>query len=300
LEPKPWKVGQWVLYKRRHGTEVGYEKLSVVADDPCGLWIEQVIQDHDGRWTSTFCVHVPNWPRTAGAELQVLITQGKGEEPAVFDFRNGQKTAERSRFDWVVSRVSASWRAAHQLPRETIRVPAGRFSDALKVVTADGASTRWSHPEVPFDGMVKQHATDGSIENVLLAYGDTGATSVLPELAEQLRAALTPKEPPPFFFGFGAGLTWVSGTGADASRANALVGHAGLRVASELDLVAVFRRLRQLHLRARSNTRRERWVRSARGAVESLANTTTETAHTRCLRPRWNRVCGARSRFEQQ
>ena len=57
IEPRLWGMGQWSLYKITIDGEVGYEQLSIVAVDGCGMWVQLLTQSVRSRTTITGCVH---------------------------------------------------------------------------------------------------------------------------------------------------------------------------------------------------------------------------------------------------
>ncbi len=237
LEPKPWQLGQWALYKKTQADgKVDYERVSVVALDSCGTWIERMIQNYDGLWRWTVCVRPPRDASVTLDDLQVVITEMMGSELGVFDFRDGQ-AAGAKRFEWIVSDLAAPWRGNFGLAREDLDVPAGHVSQAVKRTSLDRGVrvTIWSHPEVPFDGMVKQLSEGRMVE--LLEYGDQGVSGAVSRLALEL-AALEHK--PQVRSGGYLGLGYGVGRFSDTQRtAETITGQLGRRVAPRLDLLVV-------------------------------------------------------------
>ena len=247
LEPKPTQLGQWVLYQTRHGDVVGYERFSVVALDGCGIWIHHEILEYRGRWRWTFCVRPGAGRRTdvlaadLGAaldSLQVVISQMDQQPgPVVFDARYRRDAGSRAGFEGIVARlVLPPWRGQPEPAREDLEVPAGRVVQAVKLTSQDGGVTRWWHPAVPFDGMVRELASDGSAEKVLLAYGHRDAASVLPDLA----AARSAAPPGRVFASLGIAEFGRLG-GGDREASSETIGitsRLGGRVSSALDLIA--------------------------------------------------------------
>jgi hypothetical protein len=248
LEPKLWKVGQRVFYKRGGGPDdTGYEKISVVAADPCGIWIVDETRGYYD-WTKwTLCLRPQaNAPNDANIDaldrLQVAIWESSGGPPQVIDFRYGQNTKRKKSLRSVVSRLlPPRWLDNGSLIREDVDVPAGHFAQAIRATERLDAPTpldvsRWSHPDVPFDAMVKARMSDGR-EFVLMAYDDDGAESLLPELATKLGAAAMPVERSRLFVGLGYAFSWFSGTASAASSgANNFAGQLGIRVTPKLEI----------------------------------------------------------------
>jgi hypothetical protein len=184
LEPQPWRVGQWALYKTSQGGDVGYEKDSVVAQTACGIWIERLVQSYEHRslWKSCWASD-PSAGTRAIDRIQVVVMQVDDRHPIVVDFRDGKNAQLRHTLDGVLMRLL--WKVDANLPREDVDVPAGHFAQTARSTTtvSMGAKsfdfTAWVHPEVPLGGLVKGRASDGT-DALLLAYGQDGATSVLP------------------------------------------------------------------------------------------------------------------------
>ena len=248
LDGKPWKVGQWALYKRSTSPgDLGYEMISVVATDPCGIWIEIESQGYDDRSQWTLCLRPAAADGHTDDIVQVAIREGRGRLPEIVDFRTGPSAEHRASLAPVVARlVPPRWpEDGPELAREDLDVPAGHFAGAIRSTerTAGPPSvdeTRWAHPDVPFDATVRRKRSDGR-EDVLLAYGDEGARSILPELKAQLRAASEPTPTPGLFIGFGTGGGWFSGASGQAgSRVATSAGVIGMRLTAEVDLIAEF------------------------------------------------------------
>ncbi len=192
LEPRPWQVGQWTLYRTVHDGKPGYEKLSIVAHDDCGFWLEQVRQDYYHRSITKICyARMPWLPDTSGNYVantmdlvQVMVSQGDRGRPQVWDFRKNPQMKESMKL-LAQSVVSFDWVNKDSLPREDVAVPAGRFAGAatfpitVTVLWKTITVTTRIHADVPVYGIVRSDASTGQ-SSELLAFGDTGAESVLP------------------------------------------------------------------------------------------------------------------------
>ncbi len=194
LVPQPWRVGQWALYRTQHDGDLGYEKVGVVGQDACGMWIERVRQDYRHRTVTKICYRdMPQLPADARTIadaidlVQVEISQHDGARARVLDFRGGQNAQLKQAMQaFGAELVSFAWTAA--LPRQDVSVPAGTFEATARTtanvdvgfmsVTVDA----WVHPEVPVEGLVESRSSNG-IETALLAYGQDGAASVMPGVA---------------------------------------------------------------------------------------------------------------------
>jgi len=191
LRLQPWKPGQWALYRTSDHGKIGYEKLSVVAADDCGVWIEQVRQDAYHRSVSKICYR--GTPTLSIADtmdlVQVLITQGDTGRPVVWDLRANPQAKQGMRM-LVQSLVSVGWIGNEQLAREDVTVGAGRFLGAARYPATVNALfttievTSMIHPAVPVWGIVRTTASTG-VTSELVDFGQEGATSVLASSGER-------------------------------------------------------------------------------------------------------------------
>lgn len=192
LTPQPWTVGQWALYKVTDQYGSGYERLSVVAEDECGIWVETVRLTYTQKSVTKVCYERMPWdqdPDVAVAQaidlVQVMITKNDDNEPQVIDFRSEQGASMKMLMGSMVKSMYFEWWLDVDRPRETIVVPAGSFEDTIRVkVTVSLGfisvkSTGWAHPAVPVNGSVKVVSKDYTSE--LLAFGQEGAKTELPD-----------------------------------------------------------------------------------------------------------------------
>jgi hypothetical protein len=191
LEPRAWKVGQWALYRTNTDGKPGYEKLSIVGEDECGFWLEQVQQDYYQRSISKICYSRMPWlPDDSGHYVadtldlvQVMITQGNGGRLQIWDFRKNPQMKDSMKM-LAQTLVTFDWVKKESLPREDLVVPAGRFDGTatfpftLTVLWKTITVTTHIHPEVPVYGVVRTDASTGRISE-LLSFGESGAESVL-------------------------------------------------------------------------------------------------------------------------
>ena len=192
LTPQPWKVGQWALYKVTDKYGSGYERLSVVAEDDCGIWVETVRLTYTQKSVTKVCYERMPWDQdlnTAAAEaidlVKIMITQSDGNKPQVIDFRSGSGAGMKIMMKGVLKNMYFEWWLDKDRPRETIPVAAGSFEDAIRVEVKVSlgimtvSSTGWAHPAVPVNGNVKVVSKD--FTNELLAFGQEGAKTELPD-----------------------------------------------------------------------------------------------------------------------
>jgi hypothetical protein len=191
LEPRPWKVGQWAMYRTMDDGKPGYEKWSIVGEDDCGVWIETVSQDYYHRTVSKVCyARMPWLPDSKGNIVadaidlvQVMITRSDDNAPQTFDLREnpGMKDAMKM---FATTMVSFQWHNNDALPREDVVVPAGRFGGAaafpltVSVMWKTITVTTLVHAAVPVYGVVSQAASTGRTSE-LVDFGDSGAVSML-------------------------------------------------------------------------------------------------------------------------
>jgi PEGA domain len=89
-QPQPWKVGQWVLYKRIVNTQPDYFRESIVAQDECGIWLDEVSESIWQRHEVLTCwreMPQPLPPERAIELLQVVIVKYDDTVVAMRDFR---------------------------------------------------------------------------------------------------------------------------------------------------------------------------------------------------------------------
>ena len=192
LTPQPWTVGQWALYKVTDKYGAGYERLSVVAQDDCGIWVETVRLSYAQKSVSKVCYERMPWDQDVDAAVseaidlvKIMITQSEGNQPQVIDFRSGQGAGMKMLMKGVVKNMYFEWWLGDDRPRETVAVPAGSFADTVRVEAKMSLgimsvkSTGWAHPAVPVNGSVKVVSKD--YESVLLDFGQEGARTELPD-----------------------------------------------------------------------------------------------------------------------
>jgi hypothetical protein len=228
LDRKPWKIGQWALYRQ----DVGYRRISLVGEDGCGLWFEDVSERPDHRFTQWICMRAPTGPAAAPELLQVVITRWDAANPQIHDFRQRGSTPISPLFtDAAWGLYRQTWLDRPDVSREDIDVPAGHFASAARGVDQQGA-TVWFHPDVPFDGTVKSITRTGG-ELVLVAYGDDDRRSALPELAER-----PPPRLPRTFGVLGIGIGLLTGTASEQLTSGpALSARVGFHARRDVDVV---------------------------------------------------------------
>ncbi|HEY5933908.1 MAG TPA: hypothetical protein VIU61_04720 [Kofleriaceae bacterium] len=191
LEPRPWKVGQWALYRTMDDGKLGYERWSIVGEDECGVWVETVTQDYYHRSITKACyARMPWLPDSRGMIVadvidlvQVMHTRSDDGETQTFDLRENPAMKQNMKM-FASAFVSFQWANNDALPRQNVDVPAGRFSGAAAfplTVTVFWKSitvTTLVHAEVPVYGVVRSTASTGRTSE-LVDFGDSGAVSML-------------------------------------------------------------------------------------------------------------------------
>jgi hypothetical protein len=191
LEPMPWKVGQWAMYKTIDKGKPGYEKYSIVAQDDCGIWLEHVAQDYYRRSITKVCYSRMPWMPDGNGNyvaqimdlVEVMISQGDTGQPQVWDFRQNPQMRESIKM-MVSTMIDFDWRGKEALAREDVNVPAGSFSGAA--TWAVSATILWKtvtvnmriHAEVPIYGIVRSQSSEGRVSE-LVDYGESGAVTAL-------------------------------------------------------------------------------------------------------------------------
>jgi hypothetical protein len=242
-EAWPWKIGQWVVYKRVHGSGIALEQLRIVAQDSCGFWIEWWMHENGARKTWLYCVRSqPSADDTRPYESLLAVAERQNREVALFeDLRAG--STDRTRWGWLVASVMSPAPGRTDLTRENVPTPIGTFQGAAKVTTSEGTGevTRWSHPAVPLGGIVKETTSD--YERVLVGFGMTNSTSLIDETVFDMQLAQQSfrdiNKTGPLWLSLRFGFASV-GTPGDTSGALGFGTAVGFRVSSRLDAVANF------------------------------------------------------------
>jgi len=196
---KPWRTGQWVVYRDKDSDGNNrYVKNSIVAEDACGIWLEQEIQDYYGRTITKTCYS--SMPAVLAATeqdvgnriselMQVIVTKSNDAKPVVMDFRTETGRMQRMLLGSMgMGEFTGSIRLQTDKPQQDIATTAGEFE---KTYVTEGMtrfgpvrlmSDIWFHPEVPVSGIVRSVTGDGKYTRELLDYGEEGAQSALLDL----------------------------------------------------------------------------------------------------------------------
>ncbi len=183
MEPKPWRIGQWARFRTTNsGRTVSFEQIRVIADDRSNSCIEWIDDSEAARTTWYICLRwEPNptndWQLTQARINTVVRVSSDDPTPRLWDFEDGQRKSTLQE----LLRGNTHKLAIHSrqfIPDgmlERVEVPAGDFVESIR--NSYEAYELWSHPEVPFGGIVKLKTRTGEWERVLLAYGESAATA---------------------------------------------------------------------------------------------------------------------------
>lgn len=196
MAPKPWRLGQWSIYRTTRDGDIAYEWLGIVAQDHCGLWVRFIRQTVKHETSYTACVR----PDDAGkAQVFSLISEIDGARSTV----DLQRTPAPA---WPLDAFVPAWTSADGASGEAIDTAAGHFEGAMH------AGPDIVHASVPFSGRVKGQAPDGArIE--LVAFGDDDAPGIIAELGRSASRARAPVWRMPVYVAFGAGMAKPLGHG---------------------------------------------------------------------------------------
>lgn len=177
LTAKPWKVGQWALYKHQGASaQPAYQRIRVVGEGSCGVWIAAEARTYRALYKWRLCVHPATGQGNALDLVQVFIVQNAGD-PKTIEPHSGDARAKRDREGFVQGLLPPHITDGDpQLVREDVDVPAGHFVRVVREtqhLDDGGEAVRWFSPDVPFDGTIKRHTR--TFDFVLLAYGDSSS-----------------------------------------------------------------------------------------------------------------------------
>jgi hypothetical protein len=168
LQPK---VGQWAQYKQTTRSGVGFLTVKLVAQERGAYWIEEVIEDYDGR---AFIKLLADFGDLKDPHTQkVLAMKMKDTQGRITEF-----PPEFIKSAQTLGNTMFSVKPWSELPQEAMQVPAGHFAKCYRAnIDAVIISTVWYHSAVP-TGIVKS-VSEGLFGQTmeLVAFGDTGATS---------------------------------------------------------------------------------------------------------------------------
>lgn len=228
----PWKIGQFAVYRMTTREGTAMVTVRIVAQDGCGVWIEVEHERGEERRSVRTCVVRTPKGSLAIEQNRVGLVRRDG------DLTDINHDADPLR-DRVLARLlRAEWAGRKGLPREEVTTEGGRTILTLKETAVDGnkARTRWSHPDVPLGGLVRE--IEGDEELVLVDQG-TRDTSVILEdnrrllsKSNTLRVMYRPRKK---WMTFSIGTDYV-GTLDDASVAESLGFSLGYRFTPRLSI----------------------------------------------------------------
>ena len=251
-EAKPWRTGQWALYKTtNHDVTVSFERIRVIDEEPRVTWIEWIEDTAALRTTWLIALRRgPNptndWQVTKRRIEMVVRFTSDDPTPRLWMFEDGHSELTVEELLWSLKhRLEVHTQQA--LPRgtpDTIDVPAGHFVDAIR--SSHYSDEVWTHPDVPLGGLVQSRTHAGGWKQVLVAYGDSDATADDSPLYETLARAretcpANPArcEPPVHTFlalGFGFG-RWTKANDVHTGGGHGVTLQLGQRLVPGLHLV---------------------------------------------------------------
>ncbi len=168
--PRPWALGQWAIYKTT-ATDgaVGYMRFDVISVDGCGTWVRLILQGVDVRRSWSVCVR----DQPDGRKLVAYVVDNADGAVVSGDFRDDPRPAR-----YLALFMPPVVPAGSSV--ESVDVPYGHVDGATR--SDRPRTTTWSHPAVPFTGLVKQQSHSGGTTE-LLSFGDHGVESIVPEIA---------------------------------------------------------------------------------------------------------------------
>ena len=207
LAPKPWKIGQWATYSRSGSLE----SFALVAEDACGMWFSYTRDESNGTNEILLCMRPiasPLAARETPLDQLQMVVEGSGDARRVIDLRGDGHWQEKRRYAAIVARLYGC--TCTPSAREDVDVPAGHFEGTTRIDVRgrNGTSTYWSHPAVPFAGLVLAAIPHDATR--LVAYGDD-ATSGVARLATRPTTTQPPPRPARFFFAIGAAFGSLGG-----------------------------------------------------------------------------------------
>ena len=181
--PLPLAVGQWTQHELLDDQgRPSFLTMKLVGEDLGSYWLELLEETYSGRRVTKLLVYFGDRSTPAALDIRAIKSRvGTGPVKEAT-----QEELRASRTDWagVLSMLAVNWPG---LPQEEARAPAGIFAGAYKRETEESwgplleKSLTWSHPAVPLSGLVRSQASEGKGGLQLIAFGEKGAVTELPE-----------------------------------------------------------------------------------------------------------------------
>ncbi|HEY2902482.1 MAG TPA: hypothetical protein VGL59_18000 [Polyangia bacterium] len=177
--PLPFQIGQWITDKLVD--ENGRPSLltyKVIGEDAGAFWLETATESYSGRTMMKMLLAIPS--RMDPNSIDIRAAAIKDANGHVTNFDGPMLGLMRGTLKGALSTLVVSWQG---LPQEDATVPAGTFAGCFKSRTDaswgpwHAASTSWSHPAVPLNGLVKSQGIDRPNTIELIAFGLSGAVS---------------------------------------------------------------------------------------------------------------------------
>ena len=180
-QPLPWAAGQWFTLKviDEHN-EPAFVTYKILGQEDGAWWVEVETDNYQGKSAIKILMDVPDRTRPDGVNIRkVSIRDQNGN---VTEVPEATLSLTRSAYGWVVDNLIIDWT---NLPQEDVQVVAGTFQQAFKqrstvsFMGQTSTSDVWFHPVVPINGMVKSVGVDNPTTMELVAFGTSGAASVM-------------------------------------------------------------------------------------------------------------------------
>jgi hypothetical protein len=183
IESMPPAVGQWAEYKIiQHNGEPKFLTQKIVGEEDGAFLVELVHDSYRGRMVEQLLVAVGDRRDPKKVELRAVKIKNE----------NGHLTTLSKADLWVARNhlgpVNIYWEDAMSVslgidwrgrPQASTAVIAGRFEGCYHShSSAPIGLEAWSHPSVPFGGLVREQDKTGFVSE-LVAYGTSGAQSGL-------------------------------------------------------------------------------------------------------------------------
>jgi len=178
--PLPPAVGQWTQHVMVDDQgRPSFLTMKLVGEDLGSYWLELLEETYSGRRITKLLIYFGD---RSALDIRAIKTR-VGIGP-VKEATREELGASRTTWAGILSMLAAGWEGS---PQEEARAPAGIFAGAYKRQSEPGwgpqlsASTLWLHPAVPLSGLVRAQATPRKNRLELIAFGERGAVSELPD-----------------------------------------------------------------------------------------------------------------------
>jgi len=177
-------VGQWTQHEMIDDQgRPSFLTTKLVGEDLGSYWVEVVEETYSGRRITKLLIYFGD--RSSPAALDVRAIKSRVGTGPIKEATGEELRSSKSDWAGILSMLAANWQGQ---PQEEARAPAGIFAGAYKRETEESwgpllaKSTVWSHPAVPLSGVVKSEGKDRRGSLLLIAFGEKGALTELPDV----------------------------------------------------------------------------------------------------------------------